>query len=296
VAVAINAAAINVAAINVAAIDLAAIDVAAIVGVYMTRLILECRNLRVTFKKKNRFIKAVDGVSLSIKPGECYGLVGGSGCGKSTLARLMTRLKDADSGTILLAGQDVTKVTGRDLRNFYHKVQMVFQDPVLSFDPRKKIGQSIIEVLGNFNLTEKRKRHRLLYEALEMVGLGSEYAERLPSQISGGQCQRAALARAVIVRPQLLICDEVTSALDVSIQAEIITLLRGLQTDLDMAIFFISHDLALVRSFTTRLGVMYDGQIVETGLAEEIISSPQHEHTKLLLSSLFLVPKKSNIN
>ncbi|MDR2368532.1 MAG: ABC transporter ATP-binding protein [Deltaproteobacteria bacterium] len=255
--------------------------------------ILECRDLRVTFRKGNRLIKAVDGVSFGVEPGECYGLVGGSGCGKSTLARLVTRLRDADSGTVWLEGRDVTGVTGRGLRAFYRKVQMVFQDPVASFDPRKKIGQSIAEVLRNFGLAERTALRAAINGALEMVGLSPEHGERLPGQVSGGQCQRAALARAVAVRPRLLICDEVTSALDVSVQAQIVSLLRRLQGELNMAIIFISHDLSLVRCFTTRLGVMLDGKIVETGPAAEVVSTPKHEHTKLLLSSLFPVPRSA---
>ncbi|MDR2387818.1 MAG: dipeptide/oligopeptide/nickel ABC transporter ATP-binding protein, partial [Deltaproteobacteria bacterium] len=213
----------------------------------MTVPILECQDLRVTFMKKNRLIKAVDGVSLYLNPGECFGLVGGSGCGKSTLARLITRLKDSHSGKIFLDKQEVTKVKGKDLKAFYRQVQMVFQDPVGSFDPRKSLGQSILEVLSNFNLAPKKARKALVSEALEMVGLNSEHALRLPGQISGGQCQRAALAKAVVVRPKLLICDEVTSALDVSVQAQIIDLLSQLQKNLNMAILFISHDLSLVR-------------------------------------------------
>ncbi|MDR2301940.1 MAG: ATP-binding cassette domain-containing protein [Deltaproteobacteria bacterium] len=259
----------------------------------MTAPVLECQDLKVSFLKKNRLIKAVDGVNIHIDPGECFGLVGGSGCGKSTLARLITRLKDSDSGKILVENEDVTRVKGKDLKSFYRKVQMVFQDPVGSFDPRKTIGKSILEVLGNFGLAKKADRKELVTEALEMVGLSAEHALRLPGQISGGQCQRAALAKAVVVRPKLLICDEVTSALDVSVQAQIIDLLSELQKNLNMALLFISHDLSLVRCFTTRLGVMHDGRIVETGPADEVVANPQHEHTKLLLSSLFPIPKRS---
>ncbi|MDR3135504.1 MAG: dipeptide/oligopeptide/nickel ABC transporter ATP-binding protein [Deltaproteobacteria bacterium] len=254
--------------------------------------VLDIRDLSVTFRKNGQLVKAVNGVSLRVDPGECYGLVGGSGCGKSTLARLVARLKDADSGSIFLEGEDVTRVSGKGLKSFYRKVQMVFQDPVSSFDPRKKIGQSIIEVMGNFSLVEKPRRREAVAEALEMVGLSPDYGDRLPGQTSGGQCQRAALAKAIVARPKLLICDEVTSALDVSVQAQIIALLRRLQADLNMAIIFISHDLALVRCFTTRLGVMLEGQIVETGPSVDVVASPKNEHTRLLLSSLFPVPKK----
>ncbi|MDR0621629.1 MAG: ATP-binding cassette domain-containing protein [Deltaproteobacteria bacterium] len=260
----------------------------------MNEPILECKDLSVSFVKEGRVIKAVDGVSLFVERGECFGLVGGSGCGKSTLARLVTRLKDPDSGSIQVERQEATKLKGKALREYYRKVQMVFQDPVGSFDPRMKIGQSIAEVLRNFGLAEKGRLKRAVNESLEMVGLNPEHADRLPTQISGGQCQRAALAKAVAVRPKLLILDEVTSALDVSVQAQIVSLLRQLQAELNMAFIFISHDLSLVRCFATRLAVMHDGQVVETGPVERVISSPQHPHTKLLLSSLFPIPKEAD--
>ncbi|UQZ90149.1 ABC transporter ATP-binding protein [Deltaproteobacteria bacterium Smac51] len=248
--------------------------------------IMECLEVAKTFKKSGRLIKAVDNVSLSIAPGESLGLVGGSGCGKSTLARVMARLTRMDSGRVVLDGRDISRLNGGELRECYRTLQMVFQDPFASFDPRQTIGRGLLEVLSNFNVGSSGQRKDLVRQALESVGLNVEFGGRLPGDLSGGQCQRAAIARALLVRPRLLICDEATSALDAIVQAQILNLLRKLRDEMGLSVLFISHDLALVRAFCSRIAVMHDGRIVESGPAEKVIAQPEHPHTRLLLSSL----------
>ncbi len=255
--------------------------------------ILEVKDLKKVFTKNKSAFAAVDGVSFHVDKGECVGLVGESGCGKSTIAKLVTRLLDANGGQILLNGNDITKSKGKARREAYRDLQMVFQMPTDSFNPRIKLGSSIAEILVNFDTPRKEAKQRML-ELLDTVGLQREYADRYPHQISGGECQRAAIARALAINPKILICDEATSALDVSVQAQIVSLIQELQKKMEMSYLFISHDLALVQNICSRVLVMHRGVIVEAGETNEVICNPKHPYTKLLLSSVFPVEPDDN--
>lgn len=250
-------------------------------------VLLKIEGLTKIFLEENKTEHmAVDHVSFHIDDGETVGLVGESGCGKSTLAKLITRLIEPTAGTIHLDGKEITKSRGKELREAYQQVQMVFQSPAGSFDPRKTIGHGISESMRN-NGTPKAERMQRTEELLGQCGLSPEYARRYPYEISGGQCQRAALARALAIRPKLLICDEATSALDVTIQQQIMELLKSLKQEKQLSFLFICHNLALVQSFCDRVLVMYEGKIVEEGTPEQIIQSPQSEYTKHLVDAAF---------
>lgn len=253
----------------------------------MPQPILEVSGLQKHYLKGQNKVVAVKNVGFKLMPGESFGLVGESGCGKSSLAKLLTHLEKPDAGQIILDGTDITWVKSNALRKVYSKIQMVFQDPVASFNPRQRIGDSISEVLANFKVVSRAKRQDAMLDLLKCVGLRPEYARRFPSQLSGGECQRAAIARAIAVRPKVLICDEATSALDMSIQAQILELLHELRDEMGMAFLFISHDISLVSCFCQRIGVMKQGEIVEMGYVREIITHPKHPYTKLLLSSVY---------
>lgn len=251
----------------------------------MTKL-LEVKNLKKTFYKNKIPFTAVDSVSFSVEQGECLGLVGESGCGKSTTARLITHLAKPDSGSIMLNGKDITGAAGKRLKQLYADVQMVFQNPQDSFDPRCTLGDGIMESMINHGMKKKEARQRMLV-LLAMVELPSEFAGRYPHQVSGGQCQRAAIARALAIKPKLIICDEATSALDVTVQAQIVELLRKLQREMGLSLLLICHDLALVQEMCDRVLVMYQGRIVEEGTPDEVIQNPQQEYTKILVDSVF---------
>jgi peptide/nickel transport system ATP-binding protein len=219
--------------------------------------------------------------------GECLGIIGESGSGKTTLVNMITRLADADEGCIILDGEDITSCRGRKLRSVYRRMQMVFQSPAGSFDPKRTLGDGIGESLKNAGLGReqtKKEVERLLIEC----GLAPEFAGRYPHEVSGGECQRAAIARALAVNPKLLICDEATSALDVTVQKEIIELLGRLRKKRggELSILFISHDLALVQQFCERVLVMYEGRIAEEGSPDEIIRNPQAACTRKLIESI----------
>ncbi len=249
--------------------------------------LLKIEGLTKDFKAEdNTSFRALDHVSFQIGLGETLGLVGQSGCGKSTLAKLITRLMEASAGTIYLNGKDITKAKGKELRQAYRQMQMVFQSPMASFDPRKTIGNGICESMVNNGLS-KEEQARRLRELLDQCGLPSDYAKRYPHELSGGQCQRAAIARALAMKPNLLICDEVTSALDVTVQKQIMELLQGLKEESNLSFLFISHNLALVQSFCDRILVMHEGKIVEEGSTDEVIQKPKSEYTKRLLEASF---------
>ena len=220
-------------------------------------------------------------------PGECLGIIGESGSGKSTTVNLITRLLDATAGTILLDGEDITGITGKALRAAYRKMQMVFQTPTDSFDPRRTLGDGIGESLRNSGSSRKEAAAETA-RLLERCGLSADFAARYPHEVSGGQCQRAAIARALAVKPKLLICDEATSALDVTIQKEILELLNTLRREQGTAlsILFICHDISLVQQFCDRVLVMYHGDIVEQGTPDEVICHPQNDYTKRLIDSV----------
>lgn len=242
---------------------------------------------KVFFRKGQPDFTAIDHINFELMPGECLGIIGESGSGKTTAVNMITRLLDASGGRIVLDGEDITDARGSRLRKIYQKMQMVFQTPTDSFDPRRTLGDGISESLRNNGMSAseaKKETERLL----ALCGLPADFAGRYPHQVSGGQCQRAAIARAIAIRPKLLICDEATSSLDVTIQQEILGLLKNLrkQPDMELSILFICHDIALVQAFCDRVLVLYHGQIVEQGIPDDVIRNPQNEYTKCLIDSV----------
>ena len=248
--------------------------------------ILKVVNLEKTYIKNNKKFVAVNGVDLEINRGECVGLVGESGCGKTTVSKIITGLERSSGGSIFIDNEDTTKYNDKNMKNLYKKVQMVFQNPVDSFNPRVKLGNSIGEININFGDDKKTVKNHVL-NLLNLVGLKDEYYDRYPNEVSGGECQRAAIARALAIEPNLIVCDEPTSALDVSVQAQIINLLKELQNKKGLSYLFISHDLALVQNICQKIYVMYQGNIVECGSRDDIVENAKHPYTKLLLSSIF---------
>ena len=250
--------------------------------------ILRVENLRKTFSRQGQAdFAAVNGISFDLFPGECLAIIGESGSGKTTAANMISRLVDATSGEITLNGQDIIHLKGKALREVYRTMQMVFQTPTDSFDPRRTLGDGIGESLRNAGVSKQEVRERV--EALlEKCGLPKEFADRYPHQVSGGQCQRAAIARALAIEPKLLICDEATSALDVTVQKEIIELLNELraQQGQSLSILFICHDISLVQQFADRVLVMYHGNIVEAGTQDEVFRTPKNDYTKRLIDSV----------
>jgi len=251
--------------------------------------LLEVKNLQKHFSAgRDRIIKAVDGVSFDIFKGETFGLVGESGCGKSTTGRTIIRLYDATGGEVKFNGEDVHgKKSKAELRKFNQKMQMIFQDPHSSLNPRMTVMDIIAEGIDNHNLaknpTERRER---VEELLEVVGLNKEHATRFPHEFSGGQRQRIGIARALAVEPDFIICDEPISALDVSIQAQVVNLLKKLQKERGLTYLFIAHDLSMVKYISDRIGVMYMGNLVELATADELYENPIHPYTKSLLSAI----------
>lgn len=250
--------------------------------------ILKVENLTKVFSRSGQDdFTAANGVSFALSSGECLGIIGESGSGKTTLVNLITRLLDATDGKILLDGEDITHLKGNELRRVYRKMQMVFQNPTDSFDPRRTLGDGIGESLRNAGMSRKETRAEV-NRLLEACGLSTEFAKRYPHQVSGGQCQRAAIARALAVKPKLLICDEATSALDVTVQKEILSLLNDLRSQQgdNLSILFICHDISLVQQFCDRVVVMYHGSIVEQGTPDAVIGHPRNTYTKRFIDSI----------
>ena len=252
----------------------------------MNEPILSVKNLSKTFKLHGREdVKAVSNVTFDIFPGETLGVIGESGSGKTTLVNLITGLLPATEGSVSLDGIEVTKCDGKSLRNVWKKLQVIFQTPTESFDPRQTLGTGICESMRNNGVSKTDAMSRAR-DLLKLCGLPEDFVNRYPHEVSGGQCQRAAIARALAIEPKLLVCDEATSSLDVTIQAEIIELLVKLRKELDMAILFICHDIALVQQFCDRVVVMYHGELVEEGIPNEVIASPQNNYTQDLIDSI----------
>lgn len=251
----------------------------------MDDVILEAQHLKKVFMYGKKSMTAVDDVSFELRQGECLGIVGESGSGKSTIVKMITHLQSITEGNVILKGKDITNVKGKELREVYKDIQMVFQMPMESFDPRRTLGDGIGESLRNMGLSRKETRERV-EKLLERCGLDKEYADRYPHQVSGGQCQRAAIARALAVEPSVLICDEATSALDVTVQKQILKLLMELKQKENFSFLLICHDLALVQAFCDRVLVLYHGETVESGTPDEIINHPKMDYTKKLIDSV----------
>ena len=251
----------------------------------MADTILKAEHLTKTFISGKRALMAVDDVSFELKQGECLGIVGESGSGKSTIAKMITHLESITKGKVFLRGRDITNAKGKELREIYRDIQMVFQMPMESFDPRCTLGDGIGESLRNMGLNQS-ETCRKVEKLLEKCGLEKEYADRYPHQVSGGQCQRAAIARALAVNPSILICDEATSALDVTVQKQILELLIELKQKENLSFILICHDLALVQAFCDRVLVLYHGKTVEKGTPDEIIDHPKMDYTRKLIDSV----------
>lgn len=231
-------------------------------------------------------VKAVDGISFEVYPGETVSIVGESGCGKSTTGRSILRLQEPTEGRVLFDGEDITGLSKGELRRRRRKMQIIFQDPFASFNPRQTIHQLLDEAMAIQGTRPREERRSRIIELLEMVGLKAEHIDRYPHEFSGGQRQRIAIARALSVDPKLIVCDEAVSALDVSVQAQVINLLKRLQRELGLTYIFVAHDLGVVRHISDRIIVMYLGKIVEVGDTETIFSRPQHPYTRALLSAI----------
>lgn len=250
----------------------------------MSKVLLKAEHLKKYFKSPHGTVKAVDDVSLEIYEGETLALVGESGCGKSTLGRVILNLITPTSGTVTFDGTDITALHGKMLRNMRAQMQLVFQDPFSSLDPRFTVGQIIAEPLQNMGLSRQEQQKRVL-ELMDRVSLQPEHYNRYPHQFSGGQRQRIGIARALAPNPRLIVCDEPVSALDVSIQAQILNLLKKLQSQANLTYLFISHDLAVVRYISDRVCVMFLGQICELCSTVEAYEKPLHPYTRMLIDS-----------
>lgn len=258
-------------------------------------VILEVNNISKQFKvSENRILTACDDINLQVLKGKTLGIVGESGCGKSTLARILIQLEDATSGEVIYEGKNILSFNEKQKRNNRKKIQMVFQDPLASFNPKMKVIDILTEPLLNFGMISKKEKEEKAIKLLQMVELSSEILYRYPHNLSGGQRQRVAIARALSLEPEILICDESTSALDVSVQNKIIKLLVKLQKEKGISIIFICHDIALIKSFSHEIAVMYLGNIVEKIPSDQVANNSLHPYTNMLLESLFSINMDKN--
>ncbi|GAB3066284.1 ABC transporter ATP-binding protein [Salinicoccus sesuvii] len=265
-------------------------------------LLLKVENLKQYFPIKGGFlgrtvnhVKAVDDISFSIRKGETVSVVGESGCGKSTTGRAILRLDEPTAGGVEFEGRDVLGMSAKEMRKMRSEMQIIFQDPYASLNPRKTVRQTLNEAMEIQNVVPKKERNARIIELMETVGLQKHQVDRFPHEFSGGQRQRVGIARALSVNPKLIICDEAVSALDVSIQAQVLNLLKRLQREMGLTYLFIAHDLGVVRHISDRIIVMYLGKIVEMGDTKSIFENPQHPYTKALLSAIPIAnPKKKS--
>ena len=249
--------------------------------------LLKVENLVVEYAVGGKTVHAVSGVSLQVARGETLGLVGESGCGKSTLGRAVLQLRPAQSGRVLFDGKDLTAMHGDALRKMRQRVQLIFQDPIASLNPRRRIGDIVAEPLVIAGVKDPEKRRRLVCEVLTAVGLDPALViGRLPHEFSGGQCQRICIARALVLNPEFIICDEPVSALDVSIRAQILNLLEEMKARYGLTLLFIAHDLAVVKAVSDRVAVMYLGRLCEVGPSEQLFAKPAHPYTALLIEAI----------
>ena len=258
----------------------------------MAENILEVKNLKKYFKTHKGNVHAVDNVSFTLERGKTLGIVGESGCGKSTTARTIIKLIEPKSGKIVFDGRDITRLKPQEMRPIRREMQMIFQDPYASLNPRMTVSDIIGEPLDIYHLYEGKERQERIYELLNTVGLGKDHASRYPHEFSGGQRQRIGIARAIALQPKLIICDEPVSALDVSIQAKIINLLNELQEKMGIAYIFISHDLSVVKHIADRVGVMYLGNMMEMADTESLYAKPLHPYTQALFSAIPRIGKE----
>jgi oligopeptide transport system ATP-binding protein len=256
-------------------------------------VILDVKNLKTYFDatkgifSKKQIVKAVDDVTFDVKENETFGLVGESGCGKTTLGRTIVKLYEPESGTITFEGTDISKIKGSKLKAFRKDMQMIFQDPYASLNPRMTVGEIIKEpmIIHNIYNSDKEREDRVV-ELLKIVGLKPDHIRRYPAEFSGGQRQRIGIARGLAVNPKFIVCDEPISALDVSIQAQVVNLLKNIQKEMGLSYLFIAHDLSMVKHISDRIGVMYLGHIVEMGPSDDVYSRPLHPYTTALLSAI----------
>ncbi len=255
--------------------------------------LIEVKNLKKYFpihkgfvRRTTQYVQAVDDISFAIKKGETLGLVGESGCGKSTTGRTIIRLYEPTAGEIIYKGTEIGRLSQKELKEYRKKIQMIFQDPYASLNSRMTVGDIIGEPLDIHQLAQGKERLEKIHELLHDVGLNPDHATRYPHEFSGGQRQRIGIARALAVEPDFIICDEPISALDVSIQAQVVNMLEDLQKKKDITYLFIAHDLSMVKYISDRIGVMYLGKMVELGPADELYNSPQHPYTQALLSAV----------
>lgn len=260
-----------------------------------SEVVLSVRDLRkyyplksgVLWKRRTGDIRAVDGVSFDVERGRTLGLVGESGCGKSTVSRLVMALSEPTQGQVTYKGKDVFKMTSAEMKQYRREVQLIFQDPYTSLNPRMTVGNIIAEGWAvHEGIMPRHKRHKAVQDLLDRVGLNPNYINRYPHQFSGGQRQRIGIARALALKPEVVICDEPVSALDVSVQAQVINLMEDLQRDFGLSYLFIAHDLSVVRHLSDRIAVMYLGKIAETGSDSEVYDAPAHPYTQALLSAV----------
>lgn len=265
------------------------------------KVLLEIKNLKKyftvkdsMFENKRHYLKAVDGISFEIKKGETFGLVGESGCGKSTIGRTLVRLYQPTGGQIIYDGEDITNISEKEMLKYRKRIQMIFQDPYASLNARMTIADIIGEGLDIHTSYRGAARQERIFELLRTVGLKNDHASRYPHEFSGGQRQRIGIARALAIEPDLIICDEPISALDVSIQAQVVNMLEDLQKELGLTYLFIAHDLSMVKHISDRIGVMYLGNMMEITSSDELYKNPLHPYTKALLSSIPIPDPRAN--